>query len=99
MTFSAYVVNVTTANQIVSYWQRHVTYAYPHIRMVLTNPADNTILAVQEMDTIGYDWSLYQVSDAWRLSAQWQLVGMNFTVPDGVDAIRLTIDNFVTTLR
>ena len=96
MTFSAYVVNVTTANQIVYYWQRHVTYAYPHIRMVLTNPADNTILAVQEMDTIGYDWSLYQVSDAWRLSAQWQLVGMNFTVPEGVDAIRLTIDNFVT---
>ena len=96
MTFTAYVVNVTTANQIVGYWQRNVPYAYPHIRMVLTNPEDNSILAVQEMDTIGYDWSLYKVSDAWRFSAQWQLVGMNFTVPEGVDAIRLTIDNFVT---
>ena len=96
MTFSAYVVNVTTANQIASYWQRGVEYAYPHIRMVLTNPQDESILAIQELDTIGYDWSLYQVSDAWKLSAQWQRMGMSFTVPPGVDAIRLTIDNFVT---
>ena len=96
MTFSAYVVNVTTANQIASYWQRGVEYAYPHIRMVLTNPQDESILAIQELDTIGYDWSLYKVSDAWKLSAQWQRMGMSFSVPPGVDAIRLTIDNFVT---
>ena len=96
MTFSAYVVNVTTANQIAYYWQRGVEYAYPHIRMVLTNPQDESILAIQELDTIGYDWSLYQVSDAWKQSAHWQRMGMSFTVPPGVDAIRLTIDNFVT---
>ncbi len=96
LTFSLYVVNVSTATQYVIYKNRGVAYAYPQLRLELTNPADGSVLATQVLDTVGYDWSLYNVSSSWQYSAQWQLMGTRFTVPEGVNAIKMTIYNSVT---
>ena len=94
LTFSAYVVNVHYAGQI-PYLQEHWGYAYPRLRFELRNPVNGKTLASQSTGNIPPDYT-----KVWDVnlseSADWQLVGMNFTVPEGVDAVELYIYNDVT---
>ena len=93
LTFSAYVANVTYAGQI-PYLQQNFGYAYPRLRFELTNPYGH-VLASQSTGDIMPDYT--KVWDINRSeSAEWQLVGMNFTVPEGVSSIKLYIYNDVT---
>ena len=89
LTFSAYVANLTTAGQYNGWRSRN--YVHPKLSFVLTHPETGAELARYNTDTISHDWSNYPKS--WRESADWQLVGMNFTVPEGIDSVRLSIRN------
>ena len=93
LTFSAYVVNVMNAGQYVYFINNHRGYTHPALRFELSDPNTGEILASQNTDTIGHDWSLYGVPQAWAQSAAWQLVGINFVVPKGIEAITLKIYN------
>lgn len=88
LTFSAYVANVTTAAHHVSSRSAH-----PKLSFILSDPETGQQLARYDTDTIPPDWSLR--GQSWKLSAQWHLVGMNFEVPEGVDAVRMSIINNV----
>ena len=88
LTFSAYVANVTTAGHHVSSRSAH-----PKLSFILSDPETGQQLARYDTDTIPPDWSLR--GQSWKLSAQWHLVGMNFEVPEGVDAVKLSIINNV----
>ncbi|MBQ3998273.1 MAG: T9SS type A sorting domain-containing protein [Paludibacteraceae bacterium] len=89
LTFSAYVANLTTAGQYNAWRDRN--YVHPRLSFVLTHPQTDAELARYNTDTISHDWSNYPKS--WRETAEWQLIGMNFTVPEGIDAVRLSIRN------
>ena len=89
LTFSAYVANLTTAGQYNAWRDRN--YVHPKLSFVLTHPQTGVELARYNTDTIAHDWSNYPKS--WRETAEWQLIGMNFTVPEGIDAVRLSIRN------
>ncbi len=89
LTFSAYVANLTTAGQYNGWRNRN--YVHPKLSFVLTNPQTGAELARYNTDTISHDWSNYPKS--WKETANWQLVGMNFTVPEGIDSVRLSIRN------
>lgn len=91
LTFSAYVANLTTAGQYDAWRNRN--YVHPKLTFVLTHPQTGAELARYNTDTIAHDWSLFGTPSAWKYTANWQLVGMNFTVPEGVDAVRLSIRN------
>ena len=91
LTFSAYVANLTTAGQYNGWRNRN--YVHPKLTFVLTHPQTGAELARYNTDTIAHDWSLFGTPSAWKYTANWQLVGMNFTVPEGVDAVRLSIRN------
>lgn len=95
LTFSAYVANVTYAGQI-PYLQKNFGYIYPRLKFVLRNPATGQILAERSTGNI-----LPDTTKVWNInlseSADWQLVGMNFTVPKDVEAVELTIYNDVST--
>lgn len=91
LTFSAYVANLTTAGQYDGWRNRN--YVHPKLTFVLTHPQTGAELARYNTDTIAHDWSLFGTPSAWKYTANWQLVGMNFTVPEGVDAVRLSIRN------
>ena len=54
---------------------------HPKLSFVLTHPDTGEELARYNTDTISHDWSNYPKS--WQETAEWQLVGMNFTVPEG----------------
>ena len=90
LTFSAYVANLTTAGQYAA-WRNDRSYVHPKLSFILTDPTTGTQLARYNTDTISHDWSNYPKS--WRESADWQLIGMNFMVPAGVNAIQLRICN------
>ena len=90
LTFSAYVANLTTAGQYAA-WRNDRSYVHPKLSFILTNPTTGTQLARYNTDTISHDWSNYPKS--WRESADWQLIGMNFMVPAGINAIQLRICN------
>jgi len=90
LSFTAYVANVTTG---ASYLQNRHSYTYPRLSFIITDPRDGSILARHNTDTIGHDWQFYNQPGAWRNSAEWQLVGMNFTVPEGVEEAELSIIN------
>ncbi len=91
LSFSAYVANLVTARQ---FKQLHSSqYSYPYLNFLVNNARTGELLARYWTDTIGHDWSLYNTPDSWQYSAQWQLKGMKFTIPDGVDKIQLTIIN------
>ena len=94
LSFSAYVANITTAGQYDAWRSRG--YVHPKMTFVITDPQTGTILAQQNTDTIAHDWSLRNVSGAWQYSAHWQLIGMRFTVPQGIDRVQLSIVNNVT---
>lgn len=89
LTFSAYVANLTTAGQYNGWRSRN--YVHPKLSFVLTHPETGAELARYNTDTISHDWSNYPKS--WRETADWQLIGMNFTVPEGIDSVRLSIRN------
>ena len=95
LTFSAYVANVYTMFQYNWYSQNRGEVVIPCLKFVLTNSDNGEILASKETDKIPFDASLPAVTD-WQYSSEWHLVGMNFTVPPGVEGIRLSIYNNVT---
>ncbi len=92
LTFSAYVANVMTWGQ---YMGRPGMYAYPRLKFVLTNPTNNSELATYDTGDIPFDSAFINDFNCWQESSKWQLVGMNFTVPVGVEAIQLSIYNNV----
>ena len=95
LTFSAYVANLTTAGQYLAWISRN--YVHPKLSFIITDPDTNTELARYNTDTIGHDWEPSVIDGSvrkkWQESADWQLVGMNFTVPEGVYSVRLAIRN------
>ena len=92
LSFSAYVANVTTAGQYAAW--NDPDYSFPKLMFIIMDPQTDQILARYTTDTIGHDWNNYPKS--WDLSAEWQLVGMNFTVPAGVTKLIFTIHNIAT---
>ena len=90
LSFSTYVANLTTAGQY-AVWRTNRSYIHPKLSFVLTHPETGEELARYNTDTISHDWNNYPKS--WRETADWQLVGMNFSVPEGINAVRLSIRN------
>lgn len=97
LTFSAYVVNIAYAGQI-PYLKENFNYVYPRMKFVLKDPTTGAVLASKSTGDIQPD-SRYETSEAWKyareneLSAEWQLFGLNFNVPDGVTSIQMYIYN------
>ena len=89
LTFSAYVANLTTAGQYNAWRNRN--YVHPKLSFVLTHPETGAELARYNTDTIAHDWNNY--AKPWRETADWQLIGMNFTVPEGINSVQLSIRN------
>lgn len=90
ITFSAYVANVTTAGQYEG-WKDNRSYVFPNLSFVITDVSTGAEIARHETGGINHDYENYPKS--WRESANWQLVGLNFTVPAGVSEVRLSICN------
>ena len=93
LTFSAYVANVLTWGMYVGSPGR---YAYPRLKFVLTDPVTNEELATYDTGDIPFDSAFINDYKCWQQSAEWRLVGMNFTVPPGQNRIKLTIYNNAT---
>jgi len=92
LTFSAYVVNVTT-----SYSYDHGNNGDPQLSFVLVDPETGAELTTPyKTGPVPVDRSFQGMSGEWRNSAHWNLVGMNFTVPAGKTAIKLIIKNACT---
>ena len=95
LTFSAHVVNVAFFEWVQKMYRTNRSYSYPRLKFVLKNPVTGAVLAEQSTGDIQPD-----ITKSWNIllheSAEWQLVGMNFTVPEGVEAITLTISNNTT---
>ena len=97
LTFSAYVVNVHYAGQLDYFGSR---YVYPRLKFVLKDPTTGNTLAEKSTGDIQPDWR-YGTAESWKyardneLSAEWQLIGMNFVVPSGVESIQMYIYNDV----
>ena len=89
LSFSAYLANVETASEFKTV--PFLSYSYPKFVFVVTDARTGEQLARYNTDTIGHDWSLYNIPDSWQYSAQWHLKGMKFTVPEGVDKVTLSI--------
>ena len=100
LTFCTYIANLETAGQYAT-WKRQGRTSYlPKISFVITDPTSGVELARHNTDTIAHDWGRSTIDGGtykkWQESAEWQLVGMNFTVPDGVSAVKLSIRNNVS---
>ena len=99
LTFSAYIANLETAGQYVAWKQQGRNTYLPQISFVITDPVTGAELARHNTDTIAHDWNPSAIDGSahkkWQESAEWQLVGMHFTVPDGVSAVKLSILNNV----
>ena len=94
LTFSAYVANVMTWGQYVGSPGK---YAYPRLLFTLTDPTTgDELVPAYDTGDIPYDETFEGDYSCWQYSAKWNHVGMNFTVPDGVDEVTLTIYNNVT---
>ena len=95
LTFSAYVANLTTAGQYISWISRN--YVHPKLSFIISDPVTGTELARYDTDTISHDWGPSAIDGSprkkWQESADWQLVGMNFTIPNGIQSVRLAIRN------
>ena len=90
LSFVAYVANVMTWVQYVSSPGR---YASPRLLFRLTDPATNAELAAYDTGEIPFDSTFIDDYACWQQSSQWHQVGMNFTVPEGVSSVKLTIFN------
>ena len=95
LTFSAYVANVFTWFQYDWYTRNRGPVIAPCLKFVLTNPQTGETLAEKNTQQIPFAEDLAAKTD-WQYSSPWYLVGMNFIVPTGIPAIRLTIYNNVT---
>lgn len=97
LSFSAYVVNVHYAGQLDYFGS---SYVYPRLKFVIKDANTGMELGSQSTGDIQPDWR-YGTPETWayarenQLSAEWQLVGMNFTVPQGVTSLQLYIYNDV----
>ena len=97
LTFSAYVVNAHYAGQLDYFGG---SYVYPRMKFILKDPTTDTILAEKSTGDIQPDWR-YGTPETWKyarenyLSAEWQLIGVNFVVPDGIESIQMFIYNDV----
>ena len=97
LTFSAYVVNVHYAGQLDYFGS---SYVFPRMKFVLKDPTTGAVLAEKSTGDIQPDWR-YGTPETWKyardnqLSAEWQLIGMNFVVPDGIESIQMYIYNDV----
>ena len=91
LTFSAYVANVNKASNYIDGVHARI---YPRLRFELENANDGTLLASHSTGDIPYDSTL-TVNTDFFYSSKWYLHGLTFTVPGGVDSIRLTIYNDV----
>ncbi|MBR7154286.1 MAG: hypothetical protein IKD12_03130 [Paludibacteraceae bacterium] len=89
LSFSAYFANVVTAREFKTV--PFLSYSYPKFVFVVTDARTGEQLARYNTDTIGHDWSLYNIPDSWQYSAQWHLEGIKFTIPEGVDKVTLSI--------
>ena len=92
LTFSAYVINVHFYEQVQKFFRVDYDYAYPRMKFVLKNPKTGATLAELSTGDIQPD-----VTKSWNIhlleSAEWQLVGMKFTVPPGIESIQMLIYN------
>ena len=99
LTFSAYMANLETAGQYAAWKKQGRTSYLPKITFVITDFSTGEELARHNTDTIAHDWNPSTIDGSahkkWQESAEWQLVGMNFTVPEGVSAVKLSIQNNV----
>ena len=93
LTFSAYVANVFTWFQYDWYTRNRGPVIAPCLKFVLTNPQTGETLVEKNTQQIPFAEDLAAKTD-WQYSSY--LVGMNFIVPTGIPAIRLTIYNNVT---
>ena len=93
LTFTAYIANISTPTSYLSQ-SKNYSYAYPRLSFILTSPETGEELARYNTDTIGHDWRFYGQSGEWRNSAHWQLVGMSFVVPTGVQSVELKIVDY-----
>ena len=92
LTFSAYVANVMTWGH---YMNPNRDDIYPRMKFVLTDPSSGTELATYDTGDIPFDSAFIGDNSCWQYSAHWQLIGMNFTVPDNTNQVKLTIYNNV----
>ena len=91
LTFSAYVANVNKASNYIDGVHARI---YPRLRFELEDANSGKLLASHSTGDIPYDSTL-TVNTDFLYSSKWYLHGMNFTVPQGVDSIRMTIYNDV----
>ena len=86
LSFTAYVANVTYANQIPNLQQKY-GYIYPRFRFIIKDATTEQELAYHLTGDI-------LPNEVWASgSADWQLIGMNFIVPEGVSSVELCIDS------
>ena len=90
LSFVAYVANVMTWGQYVGSPGR---YAYPRLLFRLTDPTTNAELGVYDTGEIPFDSTFMGDYKCWQYSSEWHQVGMNFTVPEGLSSVKLTIYN------
>ena len=90
LSFVAYVANVMTW---VQYENTPGRYAYPRLLFRLTDPTNNAELGVYDTGEIPFDSTFLNDYSCWQQSSEWHQVGMNFTVPDGLSSVKLTIYN------
>lgn len=90
LTFTAYAVNVTTAQS----YDVDRNNGDPQLSFVLADPETGSeITTPYNTGPIPVDRSYKGMPGEWRNSAHWNLVGMNFTVPPDRTAIKLIIKN------
>ena len=92
LTFSAYVANVMTWGH---YMNPNRDDIYPRMKFVLTDPSSEAELATYDTGDIPFDSAFIEDNSSWQYSAHWRLIGMNFTVPDNISRVKLTIFNNV----
>ena len=93
LTFSAYVANVMNWGHYMNPNRHDI---YPRMKFVLTDPSSETELATYDTGDIPFDSAFIGDNSCWQYSAHWQLIGMNFTVPDNTNQVKLTIYNNVS---
>lgn len=90
LSFIAYVANVVTWGQ---YTGRPGYFAYPRLLFRLTNPDNGQELAAYDTGEIPFDSTFMGDYKCWQYSSKWHQVGMNFTVPENISSVKLTIYN------
>lgn len=93
LSFIAHVANVMTWGMYVG---RPGVYAYPRLLFRLTNPENGEELAAYDTGEIPFDSTFINDNTCWQKSSQWHRVGMNFTVPENINSVTLTIYNNAT---